>query len=406
MAQTPPGPTLKRALNLPLLVFYGLGVTVGAGIFALIGEILGLAGDHAPLAFLVAGIVAAATARAFALLSRRYPRAAGEALYAAHGFGPVAGRLAGLGVATTGIISSSVISLAFAGYVGTLLPLPIEAILIALLAAIAAVAAIGIRESVMIAAAITILEVGTLVVVAIIGAPSLSDAAVLERLVSPPATFAALELTLAASAVAFFAFIGFEDIVNMAEETPNPERHLGVAIAITLVVTTLLYVTVAAIAAASPDRAAIVESPAPLSELFAQLTGTGREPISVMAAIAMVNGILVQVVMASRVVYGMAREGLLPTWLGAVAPKRRTPLRATVIVTAIIAALSLAAPLLTLAQASGYVTLFVFALVNLSLFRIASRADWTGPRRQRWWGIPGAALAGGLLAFEIVRRLI
>jgi len=406
MIQDTPGPTLKRALNLPLLVFYGLGVTVGAGIFALIGEILGLAGDHAPLAFLIAGIVAAVTARAFALLSRRYPRAAGEALYATHGFGPVAGRLAGLGVATTGIISSAVISLAFAGYVGTLVPLPAEAILVVLLAAVATVAAIGVRESIMVAAAITILEVGTLVVVAIVGAPSLLDVAIWERLLAPPATLVQFELTIAAAAVAFFAFIGFEDIVNMAEETPNPEQHLGPAIAITLLVTVALYAVIAAIAAAAPDRAAIAGSPAPLADLFATLTGTSPVPISVMAAIAMVNGILVQVVMASRVIYGMAREGLLPGWLGAIEPKRRTPLRAIAIVTAIIAALSLAAPLLTLAQASGYVTLFVFALVNLSLFRIASRADWTGPRRQRWWGIRGAALAGGLLAFEIVRRLV
>ena len=75
-------PTLKRALGLPLLVFYGLGVTVGAGIFALMGEILGIAGDHAPLAFVVAGAIAAATARAYAILARRFPKAAGAALYA------------------------------------------------------------------------------------------------------------------------------------------------------------------------------------------------------------------------------------------------------------------------------------------------------------------------------------
>jgi amino acid transporter len=136
------------------------------------------------------------------LPSRRFPRAAGEALYAPHDFGPVAGRFASLRVATTGIISSAVISLAFAGYVGTLVRLPAEAILIVLLAAVALVAAIGVRESVMVAAAITILEVGTLVVVAVVGIPSLSEAAILERLAAPPPTFVALELSLATTAVA------------------------------------------------------------------------------------------------------------------------------------------------------------------------------------------------------------
>jgi amino acid transporter len=405
MSQNHSGPALKRVLGLTLLVFYGLGVTVGAGIFALIGEILGLAGDHAPLAFLAAGIVAAGTARAFALLSRRYPRAAGEALYATRGFGPLAGQVAGFGVTATGIISSAVISLAFANYVGTLIPIPTELILLILLFTVAIVAAIGVRESVMVAAAITIIEIGTLLVIATVGAPTLFDTTVVSRLAALPASLDALQVTLAAAAVAFFAFIGFEDIVNMAEETPNPERHLGPAIAITLAVTVALYVAIAAIAAAVPDRPAISESPAPLADLFAGLTGASPAPISVMAAIAMVNGILVQVVMASRVVYGMAREGLLPAWLGAIAPKRRTPIRATIIVTAIIAALSLAAPLLTLAQASGYVTLFVFTLVNLSLFKLASRSDWPGPRQQRLWGLLGAILAGGLLAFEIIRQL-
>lgn len=406
MSQNASDPTLKRVLGLPLLVFYGLGVTVGAGIFALIGEILGIAGDHAPLAFLVAGIVAAGTARAFALLSRRYPRAAGEALYATHGFGATAGRIAGLGVATTGIVSSAVISLAFAGYVSALIPLPREIILVVLLVSIAAIAVVGIRESVLLAAAITILEIGTLAIIAVVGAPSLFDAATVQRLATLPTAMPEIELTLAAAAVAFFAFIGFEDIVNMAEETPDPERYLAPAIAITLGVTIFLYAIIAAIAAAMPDRAAIAGSAAPLAEIFERLTGGGGRLISVMAAIAMVNGILVQVVMASRVVYGMAREGLLPGWLGAIEPKRRTPARATVIVSGIIAVLALTAPLLTLAQASGYVTLFVFTLVNLSLFRIASRDDWPGPRRQRMWGLFGAVLSGGLLAFEFARRLI
>ncbi len=141
-----------------------------------------MAGDHAPLAFLVAGIVAAGTARAFALLSRRYPRAAGEALYATHGFGAASGRIAGLCVATTGIVSSAVISLAFAGYVATLIVLPRDIILVVLLVSIAAIALVGVRESVVLAAVITVLEIGTLAIIAVAGAPSLFDAATVQRL--------------------------------------------------------------------------------------------------------------------------------------------------------------------------------------------------------------------------------
>ncbi len=267
-----PQPTLKRALGLPLLVFYGLGVTVGAGIFALIGEILGIAGDHAPLAFLIAGATAGATARAYALLSRRYPAAAGAALYANEGFGPMAARFAGFGVALTGIVSSSVITLAFAGYVGTLTGLSDVVLVTGMLAIVAAVASYGIRESVGLASLITVLEVGTLIVIAAVGLPTLLDIDLLSRFAALPAERASLDLTIAAAAVAFFAFIGFEDIVNMAEEARDPERTLGPAIAITLVVTTVLYVVIAAVAAAIPDRAVLVNSQAPLADMFAGLT--------------------------------------------------------------------------------------------------------------------------------------
>jgi APA family basic amino acid/polyamine antiporter len=396
---------LKRSLGLPLLVFYGLGVTVGAGIFALIGEILGLAGNFAPLSFVIAAAVAAATARAVALLAGRYPRAAGEAVYASEGFGPVAGRIAGFGVALTGMISSAVISIAFAGYASLLIPLPSWVIVVALLVAVAGIAVVGVRESIGFAALITILEVGTLAVVAAFGLPLLADPGAWERFLVIPVDRGGLDVTIAAAAVAFFAFIGFEDIVNMAEETEKPEKKIGAAIGITLAVTTLLYVLIAAIAASVPDRAAITGSTAPIADLFHEVSGLPAAPISAIAAIAMINGVLVQVVMASRVFYGMAREGLMPAWLGAVHPRRRTPVRATLVVCLAIAAVALVAPMLGLAQATGYVTLVVFTLVNLSLFRIAGRADWPGNRGQRWWGLLGAILSVGLLLYEIVRRL-
>lgn len=404
MTTPPPESTLKRVLGLPLLIFYGLGVTVGAGIFALVGKIVGIAGDFAPLAFLIAGIVAAATARAYAILARRYPKAGGAAVYANEGFGAFAGRVVGVGVVITGVVSSSVIALAFAGYAGTLTGAPGPFLTVGLLFTLAGIASLGVKESIVFAAVITILEVGTLVVIAFVGLPSLTDGDIIGRLVALPTDRVTLDLTIAAAAVAFFAFIGFEDIVNMAEEAKTPERSMGPAIAITLALTTALYVLIAAITAAAPNRDTIAVSDAPLADLFAALTGLPPAPISVIAAIAMVNGILVQIVMASRVLYGMASDGLLPPWLGKVAPRRRTPVRATILVTAAIAALALTAPMVGLAQTTGYITLAVFAVVNLSLFRLAGRQDWPGNRRLRWWGAAGAILTLGLLAYEIWRH--
>jgi amino acid transporter len=403
--EAPSRPALKRAVGLPLLVFYGLGVTIGAGIFALVGEILAIAGGLAPAAFLLAGLVAAVTARGYAILARLYPRAAGAGVYVYEGFGPTAGLAAGLGVAVTGIISSAVISLAFADYVATLVPVAKPALVIGLLVALAAIAAVGVRESLAFAAVITVLEVGTLLVVGLAGVPGLLGGG-FASVALVPTDRVAFDLTVAAAAVAFFAFIGFEDIVNMAEEAKDPRRTMGPAVAITLLATLVIYMLIAAVAAAYPGRDAIAASDAPLADLFAGLTGLPGEPVVIIAAVSMINGVLVQIVMASRVLYGLASDGLLPRFLARVAPRRRTPLAATVVVTALIALLTLVAPLLGLARATGYVTLVVFIAVNLSLFRLGSRQAWPAGRRQRWWGVAGAGLAAALLLYEAQRALL
>lgn len=207
---------LKRAIGLPLLVLYGLGVTVGAGIFALIGEIIGMAGDSAALSFLIAGLVAGSTGLSYALLVRVFPKAGGEAVYVNRGLGPKFGRLAGLGVAATGIISSAAISLAFASYAGTLVELPEIALVGFVVIFLTFIAWWGIRESVSFAAVITVLEVGTLLVVVFFGAPFLDNLPPVSRLLAMDGGYAGFAPVLSGAIIAFFAFVGFEDIANMA----------------------------------------------------------------------------------------------------------------------------------------------------------------------------------------------
>lgn len=393
-------PKLRRTLTLPWLVFYGVGVTVGAGIFALIGEILRLAGDLAPLSFLVAGVIAGATGLSYALLARVYPRAGGEAVFVNRGLGRRLGWAAGAGVAATGVISSAVIALAFAGYASTLAPVPQPALVAFLVAALGLLAAWGIRESVLFAALVTFLEVGTLAIVMAAGLPSLGDLPAASALLGVDRGWTAVFPVSAAAIIAFFAFIGFEDIENMAEETVHPSRNVPLAIFWTLGVTVVIYVTLALIATAAPGRAEIAASPAPMALLFERVTGLDGRPVAAMAAIAMVNGILIQIVMASRVLYGMAQEGLAPAWLGDVHESRRTPVRATFVVVAAILALAFAFPLVRLAEATSMVVLAVFALVNLSLYALGSRDADPRLARWRWWGLFGAALCAAIFALE------
>ena len=394
-------PVLRRALNLPWLVFYGVGVTVGAGVFALIGEVVRVAGDHAVWAFLVAGLVAAFTALSYAVLAGAYPRAAGVAIYVKMGFGEAAGRIVGLGVVAIAITSSAVISLAFAGYLGVLTGFHSSASVIGVVALLGFVAWLGVRESVAFASLITVLEVGTLAAVVIGGIPLLATEDAAARLAALPLASTSLVAVFAGAFLAFFAYIGFEDIVNMAEETKNPHRAIPAAIGWTLGISVALYGLVAAVAVAFPDRQALVASEAPLALLFERTTGYPAAPVATMASIAMINGILVQIVMASRVLYGMAREGMIPVILGRLDEKRATPALAIALIAAAILALALLVPFLRLASLTSLLMLLIFAMVNASLYVIGARPGAPEKlRRWRWWGVFGAVISSGLAAME------
>lgn len=393
-------PTLRRTLSLPWLVFYGVGVTIGAGIFALVGEVVKVAGDHSVWSFVLAGLVAALSGFSYMLLSAVYPRAAGPAIFVSIGLGPTLGRIAGFAIVAVAITSSGTISLAFAGYVATYLLLPQWLLLLSVIGVLGLIAVIGVKESVAFAALVTLIEVGALLWVVAAGLPHLEQEAVSRLVAFPAAT--ALMAVLSGTFIAFFAFIGFEDIVNMAEETHDARRTVPLAIAITLVVSTLIYAAVALVAAAFPDRQVVAGNPAPLAALYAAATGRSGAPIAALATIAMVNGVLVQMLMASRVLYGMAREGMAPDWLGGLHEGRQTPARATLLVAVLIFALALFVPLLQLAELTSLVMLLVFTVVNVSLAVIGRRPD-AAPllRRWWWWGIAGAAIALGLVAVQL-----
>lgn len=398
----PSGDQLERTLTLPWLVFYGLGVTVGAGIFALVGEIVSVSGRNAPLAFLAAGTIAGVTALCYTRLIALMPKAGGEAVYAKRGLGELAGRVAGLGVVATGTISSAVVALAFAGYVRSLVAAPEALVVIAVVVGLGLVAVRGVQESVALAAVITVIEVGTLLVVMAYGLPELANVEAVTDVFALEGGRADLSPVLAGAVIAFFAFVGFEDIANMAEETVSPKRTAPRAIVITLAITMILYLLLSTVAVLIPESAELGESSAPMSMLFEAVSGHDGRLVSIVAVVAMINGILVQIVMASRVLFGMAREGLVPRLFGAVSATRKTPVSATICVVAVIVMLSLFFPLVGLARATSVVTLTVFTLVDLSLFAIGTREPELGLGRWRWVGLIGALLAIALAAWDLL----
>jgi APA family basic amino acid/polyamine antiporter len=389
-------PELKRGLSLWLLVFYGVGNILGAGIYVLIGKVAGNAGMYAPLSFLVASVVAAFTAFTYAELAARYPLSAGEAVYIRKGLD--SRRLAivvGLLIVLMGAVSAAAMSRGFVGYLHVLIELPDATAITLLIVALGSLAAWGIVESVGFAALLAIVEVSGL------GLLSLP-----ERLPAllPSADTATWQGIMIGAFLAFYAFIGFEDMVNVAEEVKDPARNLPLAILLALLVTTLLYAAVSLVAVLSVPPEQLAKSDAPLAEIYEQATGRRPVVLSIISMLAVINGALIQIIMGSRILYGMSRQGWLPKLLGKVYGKTRTPLIATAVTTGMIWVLALWLPLVTLARATSFLVLGVFCLVNLSLWRIKRRDPYPQGLRvfPRWVPLFGLGASLGLILFQVL----
>ena len=376
-SSNPSAPKLKRVIGLPLLVLYGLGITIGAGIYVLIGAATSQAGQYAPSAFLVAAFVMAFSALSFAELSGRYPQSAGEAVYVDAGFGRGwLTLLTGLMIVVAATVAGAAISIGSAGYIATLIPMPIWLLVALVILLMGIVASRGVKNSLLFAGALTVIEILGLLV--IIGAGFLDQPDLLSKVPNafPPLSDGmALNGVLGASLVAFFAFIGFDDVVNMAEETQNPKTTMPRAILISLGAVTIIYFFVVFVAVNSVPLDTLSTSTAPVGLLFEELTGLSPLGITLVAIVATINGVVIEIIMASRVVYGLSAKGKLPPILGKVSPKTRIPLNATLLITATMLGLALFVPLDELVEWTSQLILLAFTLVNLALIRIKSRRE-------------------------------
>jgi len=361
---------LRRRLGLSLLVLYGTGITIGAGIYVLIGTVAGGAGKYAPWSFVIAAMVMALTVASYAELSTRFPVSAGEAAYVKAAFqSRTLSTLTGLLTIAIGVVASSAVTLGAAGYIEQFVDVPQSIIVVMLVVALGAVAGWGILESALLASVFTLIEIGGLV--AIIVAALHVNVPILATLAQPvPSETGVLSGIAFGSLLAFFAFIGFEDLANVVEEAKIPHRDIPRAMVLTLLISTILYVAVAAIAVGAVPVERLASSSAPLSVVFREVAGVNPATISAIAIVATLNTILAQMTMAARVVYGMARQGDLPSMIGRVNPKTATPLLATTLIVVLVVALALTVPLVRLAESTSLATLVVFALVNLALLRV------------------------------------
>jgi basic amino acid/polyamine antiporter, APA family len=372
--------SLKRVFGLPTLVIYGVGDILGAGIYAVIGKIAGLSGTLVWASFLVAMIVAAFTALSYAELGSRLPQSGGVAYFVHRAF-----RLNWLSVLVgwlmfcTCLVSMATLSKSFAGYLNAFAPaIPAWLIVLGLFAILTFVNFRGMKESSALNVVCTSIEVTGLLIVILVAVLFLGGGGTVNSAAVPNGQAIGWTAVVQGAALAFYAFIGFEDIVNVAEEVKNPERNVPRAILMALAIAGVMYIVVAWLALQVLNPSELTASEAPLLDVVRRAQPNFPQVIfTIIALFAVLNTTLLNFVTASRLLFGMSREGLLPAWLGRLHQRRATPYRTFLIILPIAIFLALSGTLEFLAGTTATLILAMFCLVNLSLLLIKRREPET-----------------------------
>ncbi len=365
------GSRLAQAITGPALFLFILGDVLGAGVYALVGKIAGEAGGAVWVPLLVALGFAMLTAASYAELVTKYPKAGGAAVFAERAFGkPLLSFLVGFCMLAAGVTSAAGLSLAFAGdYRGAFLDTPAVPTALAFLTIVALLNARGIKESLGANAVMTVIEVSGLLFVVILAARFLMSgqgepSRVLEF---APGVSPAIAV-LGAALIAFYSFVGFEVSANVAEEVKDVRRNYPRALFGALLVAGLVYMGVGVAATAVLSPATLAGSSAPLLDVV-RATGYAVPDwlFAAVALVAVANGALLTMIMSSRLAYGMADEGLLPSVLTRVLPERRTPWLAIVLTTLLAMVLTVTGTLTALAETVVLLLLFVFMSTNVAV---------------------------------------
>ncbi len=395
---------LDRSISRNLLLVFVIGDVLGAGIYALVGEVAGRVGGAIWSAFAVALLLAVFTAFAYAELVTKYPQAAGAALYVNKAFRlPFFSFMVAFAVMASGITSAATLARAFGGdYLSAFVTLPTVLVGIGFLLVIALINARGIKESVRFNLVLTIIEIGGLLLVVVIAIAAIADGqGDTGRIFEFKEGESVVGAMLGGAALAFFALIGFEDSVNVAEETADPRHAFPRALFGGLLVAGAIYLAVTVLASIVVPTGELVDSSGPLQSV----AGTGplavnEKVFSVIALFALANGALINMVMASRLVYGMSNEGILPSALGGVGA-RRTPLLAIAFTTLMGIVLVATGDLSSLADMTVTLLLLVFIVVNVSVLVLRrDTVDHDHFRAPSWIPVVGVAVCVLLLTYR------
>ena len=401
MSTKTPAPTaLRRGIGGGLLFAFILGDVLGAGIYALMGVLAERVGGMLWAPLLVALLLALLTAGSYAELVTKYPRAGGAAVFAERAFkNGLVSFLVGFCMLAAGVVSAAGLSLAFAGeYLQTFLDLPPIPVAIVFLGVLAALNARGIRESMGANVVMTIIEVsGLVIVVAVVGVLLAGGGGDVSRVGQAPEGTGTATAVLAGAIIAYYSFVGFETSANMIEEVKDPSRMYPRALFASLATAGVIYLLVGLASSIALPADELAGSSGPLLAVV-EASGVAIPSwlFSLIALIAVANGALLTMIMASRLTYGMAEQGLLPRALSRVLPRRQTPWVAILSTTLVAMLLTLVGDLTVLAETVVLLLLFVFLSANVSV--LVLRRDRVEHDHFRVWTvIPVLAIASCIL---------
>jgi len=360
---------LKKELGLFQLTLYGVGIILGAGIYALIGEGAGIAGNALWLSFVIAAIIAAFTGLSYAELSSRYPKEAAEYNYTKKAFNRRSlSFMVGWIMIIATIVSASVVALGFASYFYALFGIDKLLIAALLIVSLSFINYIGIKSSARFNMISTLIESAGLFIVIAAGIFFAYSSGITVNFLEVPSNIGIAGI-LSATALIFFAYIGFEDVANVAEETKNAAKVVPKALVFSIAISTILYILVAVLSINTIGWQALSQSHAPLSDVVGSVIPNSQFLFSIIALFATANTVLILLIVASRVFCGMARDHSLPSRLSAIG-RRGTPYVAIIFVMFLALFMFLAGNIKTIAMLTDVGIFVVYFFVNASLLAL------------------------------------
>jgi len=372
---------LKRHMGLFHITMYGVGLILGAGIYVLIGEATAFAGNSVWISFLLGIIVAMFAGLSYAELTALFPKAAAEYTFVKHAFkNNFLAFIIGWLTAITSIITAATVSLGFGGYLSQFVNLPITVSAILLIGILSVVNFIGIKESAWANSIFAIITAGGLVLIIFLGM-TFETTESIDYFEMPNGTTG----IILAFVLIFFAFIGFEDMANVAEEVKRPKKTLPRAIVLSVIITGIIYILVSLSVVRVVNWEELGQSTAPLAAVAERSLGIGGSiTLSAIALFATASTVLITLVAGSRILYGMAKNKSLPLSLGKIHSKTKTPWIAVIGILITSIAFTFIGDIVIVANITVFAVVITFAMINLSVIVLR----YTEPDLERSFKVP------------------